>query len=325
MTKRFWFHLLLCAALATGVSLFVRLSGYASPGHLHTASPVTLAALAGVYLSVLGFLYVFARLALRVTGSDRTTGLLGVYAVALYVPFVATITESLAYPFALLLVSGAVLEILDIDLARGNAVRSGLYLSGACVLEPSCAIAAAALLPFAAAVARRRWTLPLRFALAVVLPWTVFHMVAGFDGAGEAFRSFREAARAGDDRGLASALVAEATAIRASWEGEIHSAYAAFGLAGFLAGTVRRLGPSRRGILAVSWLLVVATAVGVVFGGGAPPFFRPLAYALLVLLAGAGLAALAAMNPLHAGRRRMIPVGVFFLLPLVVVWVKLLV
>jgi hypothetical protein len=119
--------------------------------------------------------------------------------------------------------------------------------------------------------------------------------------------------------------VAEAATIRASWEGEVHSTYAAFGLAGFLAGTVRRLGPSRRGVLAVSWLLGVATVVGAVLGDGAPPLFRPLAYALLLLLAGAGLAALAAMNPLHAGRRRMIPVGVFFLLPQVVVWVKLLV
>ena len=325
MTKRFWFHLLLCAALATGVSLFVRLSGYASPGHLHTASPVTLAALAGVYLSVLGFLYVFARLALRVTGSDRTTGLLSVYAVALYVPFIAAITESFAYPLALLLVSGALLEILDIDLARANAVRSGLYLSGACVLEPSCAIVGAALLPVAVAVARRHWTLPLRFSLAVVLPWTAFHTLTGWDGAGDAFRPLREAALAGNDRGLASALVAGAVTIRTSWVGEIQSTYAAFGLAGFLGGTVRRLGPSRRGVLAVSWLLGVATAAGAVFGVTAPPLFRLLPYALLVLLAGAGLAALAAMNPLHAGRRRMIPVGVFFLLPLVVVWVKLFV
>jgi carbohydrate-binding DOMON domain-containing protein len=107
--------------------------------------------------------------------------------------------------------------------------------------------------------------------------------------------------------------------------GEIQSTYTAFGLAGFLGGTVRRLGPSRRGVLAVSWLLGVATAAVAVFGVTAPPLFRLLAYAFLVLLAGAGLAALAAINPLHAGRRRMIPVGVFFLLPLVVVWVKLFV
>jgi len=325
MTRRFWLHLLLCAALAAGVSLFVRLSGYAPPGLVRTALPESVVELAGIYLSVLGFLYVFARLALRVTGSDRATGLLSVYAVSLYVPFVAAVTESFAYPLALLLISGAVLEILDIDLARANAVRSGLYLSGACVLEPSCAIVAAALLPVAVAVARRHWTLPLRFALAVALPWTAFHLLAGSDGAGEALRPLREAALAGDHRGLASALVAEAATIRASWEGEIHSTYAAFGLAGFLAGTVRRLGPSRRGVLAVSWLLGVATIVGVVLGDGVPPLFLPLAYALLVLLAGAGLAALAAMNPLHAGRRRMIPVGVFFLLPQVVVWVKLLV
>lgn len=324
MTQRFWYHLVLCAALLTGVTVFIRLTGYAPAADTAAHPPDMPGGTVLVYLAALGFLYVYARLALRVAGSDRTTGLLSVYAVALFAPFVASITGSLTHTLALLLVCAAVVEIVDIDLARANAVRSGLYMSAACILEPACAIPALALVPVAVAIARRRWRLPVRFTVAVVVPWVLYHLARGVDGVGGAAAPLRGAVGEWDVRTVASALLAEAARIRASWEGNLHSAYAAFGLAGLLAGTVRRLGPSRRGVLAAAWLLAVATFSAAALGEGPAALFRPLGYALLVLLAGAGLAALAAMNPLHAGRRRMIPVGVFFLLPQVVVWVKLL-
>jgi hypothetical protein len=324
MTQRFWYHLVLCAALLTAVTVFIRLTGYAPVTDAITSPPDIPGGTVVVYLAALGFLYLYARLALRVAGSDRTTGLLSVYAVALFAPFVASITGSLARPLVLLLVTAAVVEIVDINVARANAVRSGLYMSAACILEPACAIPALALVPVAIAVARRRWTLSVRYALAVVVPWVLYHMARGFDGALGAAASARGAIEAWDVRTVASALASEASRIRATWEGDLYSAYTAFGLAGLLAGTVRRFGPSRRGVFAVAWLLAVVTFSAATLGEGFAELFRPLAYALLVLLAGAGLAALAAMNPLHAGRRRMIPVGVFFLLPQVVVWVKLL-
>jgi hypothetical protein len=324
MTQRFWYHLVLCAALLTGVTVFVRVAGYAPAEGAAGTPPESRGGAVLVYLASLGFLYVFARLALRVAGSDRTTGLLSVYAAALFAPFVASLSGSLTLPLALLLVSAAVVEIMDVDLSRVNAVRAGLYMSAACVLEPGCAVAAASLLPVAAVVARSQWTLPVRYALSVVAPWLVYHAVRGFGGAGEAVAPLRDAITAWDAPTAASALVSEAARIRASWEGDLHSVYAAFGLAGIMAGTVRRLGPSRRGVITVAWLLVVVALSAAVTGNEFAPLFRSLEYALLVILAGAGLAALAAMNPLHAGRRRMIPVGVLFLLPQVVVWVKLL-
>jgi hypothetical protein len=305
----------------TGVTLFIRLTGYVPPGF--EDAPPRSGFVEGpvfVYLAALGFLYVYARLALRVAGSDRTTGLLSLYAVALFAPFVASITGSPIRPLALLLVCAAVLEIVDIDLAKANAARSGLYMSAACIVEPACAIPALALIPVAVAVAGRRWTLPLRYALAAAFPWVAYHLARGFDAAGP----LREAAGAWSLRTAAGSLASEAARIRASWDGDLHSVYAAFALAGLLSGTVRRLGPSRRGVLAVAWLLVVATVSAAVLGAAFAPVFRALGYVLLVLLAGAGLAALAAMNPLHEGRIRMIPVGVFFLLPQVVVWVRLL-
>jgi len=325
MTQRFWYHLVLCAALLTGVTVFIRLSGYTPPEN--PGAPV--ADIPGgavlVYIATLGFLYAFARLALRVAGSDRTTGLLCVYSVSLFVPFVASISGSPTHALALLLVSAAVLEIVDIDLARANAARSGLFMSVACIIEPACAVPAAALIPVAVAVARGRWTLPLRYVLAVAVPWGLYHVLRGSGGASESAASVRHAITAWDGRAAAAALASEASRIRLSWEGDIHSTYAGFALAGFLAGTVRRLGPSRRGVLSVAWLLAVVTFSAALAPAGPAALYRPLGYALLLLLAGAGLAALAAMNPLHAGRRRMIPVGVFFLLPQVVVWVKLLV
>jgi hypothetical protein len=324
MTQRFWYHLVLCAALLTGVTVFIRLTGYTPVTDAVTPPPDIPGGTVIVYLAALGFLYAYARLALRVAGSDRTTALLSVYAVALFAPFVASITGSLAHPLALLLVSAAVVEIVDIDIARANAVRSGLFMSAACILEPACAIPALALVPVAIAIARRRWMLTVRYSLAVVVPWVLYHLARGFDGTYGAAATARGAVEAWNVRTVATALASEAARIRASWEGDLHSAYAAFGLAGLVAGTVRRFGPSRRGVLAVAWLLAVVTFSAATLGEGFAALFRPLGYALLVLLAGAGLAALAAMNPLHAGRRRMIPVGVFFLLPQLVVWVKLL-
>jgi hypothetical protein len=85
------------------------------------------------------------------------------------------------------------------------------------------------------------------------------------------------------------------------------------------------LGPSRRGIAATGWLLLVTAVAAGVLSPAPGPLFPALGYLLFVTLANAGLAALAAMNPLHAGRRRMFPVGVFFILPLVVAWMKLFV
>jgi hypothetical protein len=321
MTKRFWYHLVLCAALFSGANLFVRLTGYARPGSAPPPAPETPAVAIAVYLATLAFLYVFARLALRVSGSDRTTGLLSVYAVSLFVPFVAAVTGSFATPLVLLLIAAAALEIVDVDLARVGAVRSGLYVSAAWIIEPGCAVIAAALVPVVIIAGRRRWTLTLRYLVAAVIPWVAYHWFRGGIAAG--WEPLREAVLSWDHRTAVAVLSTGAGWIRTSWEGDLSSTYAAFGLAGLLGGTVRRLGPSRRGVFTIAWLVAVSGAA-TALGDGSARVFRPLLYALLVLLAGAGLASIAAMNPLHAGRRRTIPAGVFFLLPQVVVWAKLL-
>ncbi len=325
MTKRFWFHLIISWVLAIAVSWFVwifRGTLDALPaGHGVASTGVR----AGIVLALLGFLFVLARLLLRVTGSDRATGLLGLYAVALYVPFMTVAATSIVPPIVFLLVAGAVLELLDVAIAPGNAVRSGFYLSLACILDPSVSVIAAALLPLCVALARPHRTVTLRFALAVALPWVTVLAIPALASRAASLQPLKDSLSSFEPRIAVHAAIGKFSELRAWWDGGFQSAYAAFCLVGLLAATIRRIGPSRRGIAASGWLLLVTVVAAGVLGHGAGPLFPSLAYLLFVTLANAGLAALAAMNPLHAGRRRMIPVGVFFMLPLVVGWVKLFV
>jgi hypothetical protein len=325
MTKRFWFHLVTSWVLAIAVSWFIwvfRGSIDAIPAGQDVGSA---GSRAGVVLALLGFLFVLARLLLRVTGSDRATGLLGLYAVALCVPFMTLAATSIVPPIVFLLVAGAVLELIDVAIAPGNAARSGFYLSLACVLDPSVSLIAAALLPLCLALARRRLTAALSFALAVALPWAAVLAVPALAARAASLQPLEDSLTAFGLRSASRVAMAKFAELRASWDGGFQSAYAAFCLVALLAATVRRLGPSRRGIAATGWLLLVTAVAAGVLSPAPGPLFPALGYLLFVTLANAGLAALAAMNPLHAGRRRMFPVGVFFILPLVVAWMKLFV
>jgi hypothetical protein len=279
-----------------------------------------------VLLLTLGFLYALARLFLRITGSDRATGLLGLYAASLYLPFVAVVTGSASHPVALLLLTAGVLEILDVNIASANAVRSGLYLSVASIVDPSCLVLAAALLPVVALVAWPRWWFSVPFVLAVGVPWALAHALPRVAGVQGSVLPLHEAAVLPENLGaMASALARYARGIRVSWDTDFLWTYGAFAFAGLLVLTVRRMGPSRRGIAAVLWLLLVVTMARAALDERAAPLFGSLGYLLLIMLANTGLAALAAMNPLHEGRRRMIPVSAFFLLPPIIGWVRLVV
>ena len=323
MTNRFWFYLSVSAALAVAVCLFVWLRG---PAGLRVdtfeTAPMTLAA---TLLLTLAFLYAFARLLLRSTGSDRAMGLLGLYAVLLWLPFIAYFSSSPRHAAAICLLTAALLEILDLDLSHANAARSGVFTGLACVAEPKCAVLASALLPIVAAVAWPRWRLPLRFAVAAAVPWFLLTRLLDFGPPlGELF-PVREGAVLSSPAWWVSTLAKHARGARSSLEGDFLSPYAAFATAGLVVATVRRMGPSRRSIAAAAWLFAIAALATAVLDDSATAFFRSAEYLLLILLANTGLAALAAMNPLHAGRRRMMPAGALFLLPPVIGWLRLLV
>ena len=123
----------------------------------------------------------------------------------------------------------------------------------------------------------------------------------------------------------ASALADYLRRSRSLWEYDFLWTYGAFAFTALVVASAGRVGPSRRGIVATAWLLLVVSAFDAALDDRIDFLLAPAGFLLLVLLANAGLAALAAMNPLHAGRRRMIPVGVFFLVPPIVGWVRLLV
>ncbi len=323
MTTRFWFHVSVSAALAVAVCLFVWLQGAAvSPAE---KVPDTPTARGATLILTFAFLFAFARLLLRSTGSDRTMGLLGLYAALLCLPFVVFVTASPSHAAAMLLLTAALLEILDVDLSHANAWRSGLYAAVACVVEPNCAVLVAALFPVVAAVAGPRWKLTVRFVLAVSIPWVFATRILDLGRPESGFFPIRHAAMLGAPGGWASAPARLARDLRSSLESEFLSPYAAFASAGLVVATVRRMGPSRRGIAAAAWLLSIAILASTVLGESTAAFFRSVAYLWLILLANTGLAALAAMNPLHAGRRRMIPAGALFLLPAVIGWLRVLV
>ena len=325
MTKRFWYHFVVSAALVVAVTLFVWVRGRPLGADVHGEAPASLAHRTAVLLASVAFLFVLARLLLRVTGSDRATGVLGLYAASLYLPFVTVVTGSATHPLALLMAAAGVLEILDVNISPANAVRSGLYLSVGCAVDPSCVVLAAALFPVAALVARPRWWLSVPFVLAAGIPWAVATVMPGVDASMRSIFSLHDAALPGGFGVWISALARHAREIRVSWETDFLWTYAAFAFAGLVVASVRRMGPSRRGIAAAAWLLLVVTAADAVLDDRTTPLLGPFGFILLILLANTGLAALAAMNPLHAGRRRMIPVGVFFLVPPLIGWVRLLV
>jgi hypothetical protein len=322
MTKRFWFHFIASCAISSSVLLMMWIGRDSPVASAASGGAVSAGSRAGILLAVLGLLYVLARLLLRVTGSDRATGLLGLYAVALYLPFVSVLTRTIVHPVVFMLVAGAVLELLDVDVAPANAVRAGFYLSFACILAPGAAVIAGALVPVVAALSGRRWTLPIRFVLAVALPWaaaTALGELLPWAGSpkplGEALSGFKvaEAARK---------VLAGSSEVRVLWDSGFQSVYAAFCFAGLVAGSIKRIGPSRRGVAAVAWLLLVTALAAGVLGKEAGFLYPSFAYLFFIVLANAGLCAMAALNPLHAGRRRMIPVGVFFMIPQVVGWVR---
>jgi hypothetical protein len=323
MTKRFWYHFAVSAAIVVAVKAFIWVRGRSPGTDVHGAAPASVAYQIAVVLACVAFLFVFARLLLRVTGSDRATGLLGLYAASLYLPFVTVVTGSATYPLALLAVTASVLEILDVNISPANAVRSGLYMSAGCALAPICVVVVAALVPVAIAAARRRWWLSLPFLLAAGIPWALATAVPGLSSHVKGVLSLRGATVPGSVGACVSALAGHARIVRLLWESDFLWTYGAFAFAGVIVASVRRMGPSRRGIAAAAWLLFVVTVSEALLDDENARLLAPVGFVLLILLSNAGLAALAAMNPLHAGRRRMIPVGAFFLVPPIIGWVRM--
>jgi hypothetical protein len=323
MTRRFWLHVSVSAALAVAVCLFFWLRGNADP--FPSRVPGSPGARTAVLILTLAFLFFFARLLLRSTGSDRTMGLLGLYAAILLPPLASFVATSMAHSAAVLLLTAALVEILDADLAGSSAVRSGLFVAAACVIEPAFVVPAAALLPVAAAVAWPRWKVPVCFALMASVPWVALVKVLNLGGQGTSLPSLRYEVTDGGATWWVSTLEVYGRSVRSLLQSEFTSPYAALALVGLVVATVRRMGPSRRAIAAAVWLFSILVVSPIALDERTASLLVPLQYLFLVLLASTGLAALAAMNPLHAGRRRMIPVAALFLLPPLVAWVKILV
>jgi hypothetical protein len=325
MTRRFWYHFGVSAAIVFAVTVFAWVRGWPPGWDAHGAAPASPGHRLAAIAASIAFLYVFARLLLRATGSDRATGVLGLYAASLYLPFLILLTGSAAWTLALLCAAAGVLEILDVNSSPANAARSGLYLSVGCALHPILVVVVAALVPVVIVGSGRRWWLALSFLFAVAVPWSAAMAIPASGLPVQSIVSLRGAALPGNLSAWISALTDHARQIRLSWESDFLWAYGAFAFAGLVVGSVRRVGPSRRGIVAATWLLIVVTVFEAVLEDRIAFLLAPLGFVLLILLANTGLAALAAMNPLHAGRRRMIPVGAFFLLPPIIGWVRLLV
>lgn len=321
MTKRFWLHVSVSSALAVAVAVFLWWGRAAG----HHPTPESPALRAAVLALTLAFLFFFARLLLRSTGSDRTMGLMGLYGAALYLPFLSFLTGSVAHAASILLLTAALLEVLDTDLAPSGAVRSGLFASAACVIEPASLVLAAALVPVAAAVAWPRWKVPVVFALIASIPWLVMSRVRHVGQTAAGFPSVGDNVMTRSTVWWFATFEAFAREMRSSLQSDFLSPYVALALFGLVVATVRRMGPSRRGIAAAFWLLAVATLLPIFLDDRTASFLVGFRYLFLVLLASTGLAALAAMNPLHAGRRRMMPVVALFLLPPFIAWVRALV
>jgi hypothetical protein len=249
-------------------------------------------------------------------------GLMGLYAAALYPPFVSAVTGSAAVVGVVALLTAALVEILDADLAGASAVRAGIFVSAACVIEPACVVPVAAFLPVVAAVAWPRWRILAHFAVTAAVVWFFLARILDIGAQETALPSLRDAVAPGKAEWWTSALSVHARDLRSSMQFDFLSPYAALALIAIVVATVRRMGPSRRSTAAAVWVLAIVALASVVVDDGTASFLAVLVYLFLVLLAGTGLAALAAMNPLHAGRRRMMPVAALFLLPLLVAWVK---
>lgn len=320
MTTRFWFHVLVSSALAVGLCVFFCFwqKGTAAP------RPESFAEQVGVLALNLAFLFILALLLLRTTGSDRTMGLLGLYAVVIYVPFISFAMASLGNAAALSLFAAALFESLDTDLGRASATRSGFFAAAACVIEPSFLAPAAALLPVVLLIGRRRPLVPIRFIAAFAILWFALTRLLDFGAEEGGVFPLRQDAALREPRWWLGVLADRARDLRSALEAGFLSPYAAFAFAGLIVATVRRKGPSRRAVTVAAWLLFVAALASVLLDEDAAATVVPLLFLLTVVLANTGLAALAAMNPLHAGRRRMIPASVFFLLPPIVAWARVL-
>jgi len=326
MTKRFWYNVGFAVILFAAVSLLLSVTGRApSPNPPDTGTQTGLPWLAMVLLTV-PVLYLVARLLLRTTGSDRSSDFLGLYAFALFLPLFPAFTHSVSDLAAVLLVLTALLDILDCDVTRKAALRSGLCLSFACLLSPSMLFIVILLLPAVALIVRSHWRRMAEFVLGALVPFAVIRAFLGLFGWMSGGPPVPILEPPGDLASWVSTAIENAGVLRGFAETHLLLVYAAFGAAAAVAVTVRETGPSRRSILAATWLLLglsVFVLVGITTKS-AEGLLAPLACILLLLTANAGLSIFPSASTPEAPRRWTAPLGGLFLLPALVSFVQLL-
>ncbi len=326
MTKRFWYNVGFSVILFAAVSLLLKVTGHApSPSPPDTGTQTGLPWLTAFLLTV-PVLYLVARLLLRTIGSDRSLDFLGLYAFALFLPLFPALTRSVPDLVAVLLVLTALLDILDCDVTRKAALRSGLCLSFACLLSPGVLFIVILLLPVVALIVGSHWRGMAEFVLGALAPLAVIRAFLGLFGWASGGPPVPIAGPPGDLASWVSTAIENAGVLRGLAETHLLLVYAAFGAAAAVAVTVRGTGLSRRSVLAATWLLLGLSVF--VLGGittkSAEGLLAPLACILLLLTANAGLSVFPSAGTPVAPHRWTAPLGGLFLLPALVSFAQLL-
>lgn len=324
MTRQFWHIVAGAATLFVAVSLLLRVTGRASPPHLLDSKTHDLPPSVGATLLMVLVIYLVGRLLVRTTGSDRVSGFLGLYGIVLYLPLLSAFTGSITEVTAVILVLAALLDILDTDVTEKNALRAGLYLSFACLLNSGTLFIVILLLPVVALIVGARWRRMAEFVVGALVPLVVVRAALGLFGWASGRPPVPIVEPPADPVSWVQTVIGNAGMLRILGETQLFAVYAAFGAAAAVAVTGGGAGISRRCVATTVWLLLglVFPALGGIIDESAHGILIPLAGILLLVTANAGLSVFVSAAPPDAERRWIVPLGAFFLLPSVVSLVR---
>ena len=322
MTKRFWLHVGICSIVAIAVAVLSYKTGYEFPRSTFQNSSFEWPQPVGILL-LLPLVYVVARLLLRVTRNDRPASFVGLYALAIFLPVISALVRSPRIHIAAILVLLAVLEILDSDIFRKNALRAGIYISLATILIPGAAPVAILCLPVVAWLTYPDWRPTVRFVMGAVIPFAAIGTVIGL------FRGFS---------GVLPEMFADWPTTTGSFTAMIYThtdslheladsfflmTYAALGTAAVVLATARGTVASRRGIVVVAWLALGLAALAV-FEQRGWILLAVLGSVFTMILANIGFTVFSMSNIAGTSRLRMIPLGILFFLPPILSWIRMM-
>lgn len=322
MTKRFWLHVGICSILAIAVAILSFKTGYDFPRSTFQDSLAYGARASGIIL-LLPFVYIIARLLLRITRNDRPASFASLYALSIFLPIVSALVRSPRIHIAVILVLFAVLEILDSDIARKNPLRAGIYVSLATVLVPGAAPVAILCLPVVIWLSFPAWRPAARFVAGTVVPFAAIAaaigLFRGFTGVfPEMFVDWPTTAES-----FKAMVGTHAESLRDLADSYFLLSYGALGVAAVVLATARGTVASRRGIVVVAWLAIGLAGLAV-FEQRGWVLLATLGSVFAMILANVGFTVFSMSNIAGTSRMRMIPLGILFFLPPILSWIRLI-